>query len=119
MTKFVFPIIELVDRYTIALVKYEKTGGANAPELHFYEQQMQQLNMNLIQQELHSLTEIHRKIWAMEDKFKKGQIDNAPINEIGLQALAIRDLNNHRIEYKNTIAEKMQDSVREIKKYGP
>ena len=33
MTEFKFPIIELVDRYTIARVKYDKTAGANRAEL--------------------------------------------------------------------------------------
>jgi hypothetical protein len=27
---FAFPVIELVDRYTIARVKYKKTNGANS-----------------------------------------------------------------------------------------
>ena len=118
MSEFQFPIIELVDRYTIAIIKFEKTSGANAAELNFYNRQMQKMDTDSIQQELDELAEIHRRIRDMEDNFKKCRIDNAPLDEIGRQALAIRDLNNHRVSYKNSIAEKMQDLVREIKKYG-
>ena len=51
-TKFRFPIIELVDRYTIARVKYEKTTGANQAELDFYQAQINQLDVYAIQAEL-------------------------------------------------------------------
>ena len=54
-TLFEFPVIELVDRYTIARVKYEKTAGANAPELEFYTKQIAKLDQALIQNELESL----------------------------------------------------------------
>lgn len=112
---FKFPVIELVDRYTIARVKYDKTGGANAAELDFYHNELRRLDLTAIQGELVILEDIHRRIWAMEDDFKKCRIDGADLAEIGQRALDIRDLNNHRVAYKNTIAEKLNDPVREIK----
>ena len=115
MNNFAFPLIELVDRYTIARVKYEKTAGANQAELDFYQQQINQLNVQLIQSELFVLEDIHRRIWAMEDDFKKCRIDGVDLSEIGRRALAIRDLNNYRVQYKNQMAEKLQDPVKEIK----
>jgi hypothetical protein len=115
-TTFKFPIIELVDRYTIARVKHEKTQGANQAELDFYQQQINQLDVYAIQAELFVLEDIHRRIWAMEDDFKKCRIDGADLSEIGRRALEIRDLNNFRVQYKNTIADKLNDPVKEIKK---
>ena len=112
---FQFPIIELVDRYTIALVKYDKTNGANAAELAFYTEQISQLNLALIQEELYHLESIHRQIWALEDDFKKCRVDGMDLSEIGRRALDIRDINNGRVRYKNAIAEKLNDAVREIK----
>jgi hypothetical protein len=112
---FEFPVIELVDRYTIARVKYEKTNGANQAELDFYQTQINKLDVNLIQAELTELENIHRRIWAMEDDFKKCRIDGAELSDIGKRALDIRDLNNHRVEYKNSIAGKLNDPVRDIK----
>jgi hypothetical protein len=114
-TEFSFPVIELVDRYTIARVKYDKTSGANAAELDFYTAQMAKLDMQLIQAELSVLEDIHRRIWAMEDDFKKCRIDGADLSEIGQRALDIRDLNNYRVQYKNSIADKLNDPVKEIK----
>lgn len=114
-TEFSFPVIELVDRYTIARVKYEKTAGANAAELNFYTAQMAKLQVELIQAELLVLEDIHRRIWAMEDDFKKCRIDGADLAEIGQRALDIRDLNNYRVQYKNSIADKLNDPVKEIK----
>lgn len=114
-SNFEFPVIELVDRYTIARVKYEKTNGRNSAELDFYLRQMAQLDINRIQHELDQLEEIHRQIWALEDDFKKRRVDGADLAEIGRRALEIRDLNNYRVEYKNRMAELLDDAVREIK----
>ncbi|CAB4129122.1 hypothetical protein UFOVP112_220 [uncultured Caudovirales phage] len=115
MTNFKFPIIELVDRYTIARVKYEKTNGANSAELEFYYKQMSHLDMQLIQADLFVLEDIHRRIWALEDDFKKCRLDGVDLAEIGRRALEIRDINNLRVQYKNSMAEKCNDAVREIK----
>jgi len=116
MSSFRFPIIELVDRYTIARVKYEKTVGANQAELDFYQQQIDLLDKDLIATELQELENIHRRIWAMEDDFKKCRVDQVDLAEIGRRALEIRDINNYRVQYKNAIATKLNDPVKEIKK---
>ena len=42
---FSFPVIELVDRYTIAQVKYDRTQGANQAELDFYQTQIDLLDI--------------------------------------------------------------------------
>lgn len=114
--EFEFPVIELVDRYTIARIKYEKTNGANAAELEFYTKQIKKLNYSLIKDELELLESIHRQIWNLEDDFKKCRVDGVDLAEIGRRALQIRDINNYRVQYKNTIADKLGDMVREIKK---
>ena len=115
MTTFKFPIIELVDRYTIARVKYDKTSGANVAELEFYQSEVDKLDINLIKDDLIELENIHRRIWAMEDDFKKCRLNGVDLAEIGRRALEIRDINNHRVQYKNSIAAKCNDAVREIK----
>lgn len=112
---FSFPITELVDRYTIAQVKYDRTGGANQEELDFYETQMSLLNKLEIREELIALKILHNKIWDLEDDFKKCRIDGTDLAEIGRRALEIRDYNNMRVTFKNTIAEKLGSSFREIK----
>jgi len=107
--------MELVDRYAIAQVKYNRTGGQNQAELDFYEQQMQGIDKNIIWEELQAFKILHDKIWSLEDDFKKCRIDGTDLVEVGRRALEIRDYNNFRVQLKNTVAEKLNDTVREIK----
>lgn len=107
--------MELVDRYTIAQVKYHRTGGSNQAELDFYEQQMLSIDKISIWDELQALKILHDKVWSLEDDFKKCRIDGTDLAEIGRRAMEIRDYNNLRVELKNAVAEKLNDPVREIK----
>lgn len=113
--EFKFPVMELVDRYTIAQVKYNRTGGENAKELDFYEQQMNNIDKTLIWNELQAFKILHDKIWSLEDDFKKCRIDGTDLAEIGRRALEIRDYNQFRVQLKNAVAEKLNDPVREVK----
>ena len=110
-----FPVIELVDRYTIAVVKHKNTAGANQAELDFYHNQMLELDLDRIYREVNALIKLHFKIWSMEDDFKKCRLAGVDLAEIGQRALDIRDLNNSRVTLKNQIAELLDNSVREIK----
>ena len=110
-----FPLIELVDRYVISQIKFEKTQGANQLELNFYTDQISQFDLNVVKNDLENLKLLHYKIWDLEDDFKKCRIDGTDLNEIGRRALIIRDYNNQRVNLKNLIAEKLDDPIREIK----
>ena len=108
-----FPTIELYDRLAIAEVKWEKTQ-ANQEELAWYQSHC---SVALDVRELYEdLKEIHRQIWALESELKTGREQELALKEIGRRAIAIRDLNNQRINLKNTIAERLNDPVREIKR---
>lgn len=111
----VFPVIELVDRYSIAKLKFDKTK-ANQDELEFYQQQVQQFDLSKVSTELEALYTIHSNIWALESELKTGREQELPLEEIGRRAIAIRDLNNQRVTLKNKIAEQLGCTVREIKK---
>jgi hypothetical protein len=110
-----FPVIEIVDRYTIAVVKHEKTNGANQEELYFYLEQMKEANINPSDVKVIELIEHHRYVWSLEDDFKKAKIDALPLEEIGRRALYIRDIGYRRVDLKNALAESVGDPVREIK----
>jgi hypothetical protein len=110
-----FPVIEIVDRYTIAVVKHEKTNGANQEELYFYLEQMKEANINPSDVKVIELIEHHRYVWSLEDDFKKAKIDALPLEEIGRRALYIRDIGYRRVDLKNALAEMVDDPVREIK----
>jgi len=111
----VFPLIELLDRYAIATVKWRRTNGGNQDELAFYHQQIQVLDLQQIHQELSSLQKIHDEIWDLENELKSGKEQELPLEEIGRRAIQIRDKNNVRINLKNAMAEKLGCAVREIK----
>ena len=111
-----FPVIEIVDRYAISVVKYEKTNGANREELDFYLAQMSLANIDPLDEKILELIKHHLYVWSLEDDFKKAKVDDLPLDEIGRRALHIRDVCYKRVELKNAIAESINiDLVREIK----
>ena len=110
----IFPIIELVDRLAIAEIKWERTQS-NFEELAWYQEQFSKIDHSLFSQEYQELKEIHRTIWTLEAALKSGQEHTLSLEEIGRRAILIRDYNRQRIILKNTIAEKLNCPVREIK----
>lgn len=109
-----FPIIELVDRFSIAKLKFVKTG-ANQAELDFYTQQLESYDLDLIANEMSELYEIHKCIWQLESELKSGLEHQLELAEIGRRAIDIRNHNNKRVMLKNVMAEKIGCTVREIK----
>lgn len=110
-----FPISELVDRYTIARLKFDRTQ-ANQDELDFYNTQIASLDLTKINQELDELFQIHHHIWDLESELKSGVEHRLSLEEIGRRAIEIRDWNKKRIKTKNLIADRLGSSVKEIKK---
>lgn len=112
-----FPVIEIVDRYAIAVVKHERTQGKNREELDFYLDQMKSINIDPNHELVVKLITHHSYVWSLEDDFKKCRIDKLPLDEIGRRALHIRDVGFKRVELKNALAELVGDPVREIKQH--
>lgn len=116
------PELELIDRLCIARVKFERTSGGNQDELDWYENHYQELIQNLLpeqliqlQNDISEITKIHNKIWDLEWQLKSGVEHLLDLEEIGRRAIAIRDWNNKRITYKNSIAQLFGLKLREIK----
>jgi hypothetical protein len=115
---FKFPVIELVDRYCIAKLKFAKLG-TNKEELDFYTDQLQNINFELIKEELDKLYEVHSRVWELEDDFKKYRVEKMyDLAEVGRRALHVRDIMEERYVIKNVIADKLNDSVKEKKNYN-
>lgn len=112
----IFPIIELLDRLSIAELKFEKTK-ANQLELDFYVSQTKDFDLSRVKPQLDKLGQIHRNIWDLEYLIKTGQEQQLSLEEIGRRALAIRDFNRERIKLKNEMANILGDPVQEIKQY--
>ena len=110
-----FPVIELVDRYCIAMLKFNKTKS-NQAELDFYQEQMAVYDLQYIASELDELYQIHSQIWNLESELKSGVEEQLPLEEIGRRAIQIRDWNNKRISIKNHLSKKLgQGYIQEIK----
>lgn len=117
-TIYKFPIIELVDRYCIAKLKFSKLGN-NKEELDFYTDQLKTINVELIKEDLNKLYELHSSVWELEDDFKKYTVEHKySLEEVGRRAIHIRNILNERYILKNRMAEILDDPVRETKKYG-
>ena len=110
----VFPVIELVDRLAIAEIKFERTS-ANGEELAWYKQQMSAHDLTVIASSLEQLKSIHNSIWELESDLKSGLEHKHSLEEIGRRAIEIRNLNNQRIKLKNSMAEQLNCTVREVK----
>ena len=111
-------LIEIVDNYTIASLKFDK-GLDSKLELDFYREQLTDYDMELIADELAELKEIHSQIWDRENDFKKFTVEHKyPVEEVARRAIEIRNINNERYVVKNKIAEKLNDPIREVKRYG-
>jgi hypothetical protein len=111
-----FPIVELVDRYSIAQLKFEKTQ-ANLPEVEFYRDQLSHYDLTVIALELDKLTQVHKEIWQLESELKSGCEHQLELAEIGRRAIKIRDWNHQRIALKNAMADKLgQSNIHDIKK---
>ena len=113
-----FPVIELVDRYCIAKLKFAKLGN-NKEELDFYTEQLHNIDFELIQEELDQLYKVHAEVWDLEDDFKKFRVEHIyDLAEVGRRALHVRDVMHQRYDLKNRMADKLNDPVKEMKKYG-
>ena len=113
MTDF-FPIGELIDRYIIAIIKFEKTG-LNTVELEWYKERVDPLDLNDIKVEIEELKQAHLNIWRMESSLRSGLEEDVGLEEIGRRAVKIRDYNAKRVIAKNKISRKMSCPVVEYK----
>lgn len=110
------PVLELIDRLCIARVKYARTKGANQIELDWYEEKLSQLPASAeLDEAIQAMTDIHHAIWDLEWQLKSGVEQMLSLQEIGRRAIAIRDFNNRRIAYKNSVARILAHPVTEIK----
>ena len=110
------PVLELVDRLCIARVKHARTQGANQVELDWYEHKLAQLPQSTeLDEAIQAMTDIHHAIWDLEWQLKSGVEQMLSLQEIGRRAIAIRDHNNKRIAYKNSIATILGHPVKELK----
>lgn len=101
-----YPIADLIDRYTIELLKNQRANAENQLQLKILKIEIDSLpNQEEIQLYLSALYTFNGSIWDLESDIRKGKEGILGLEEVGRRALAIRDLNGHRILAKNKIAQ--------------
>lgn len=104
------PVCEICDRLTIVMLKIERLPDDAADKAllrrqeAYYKRGVDQSNVQITNL-LHKLLWCNGKIWDLEHELRKGMDDNLGYDEIGRRAVAIRDMNRMRVQYKNAIAE--------------
>ena len=94
---------EIADRYSILLLKLERTDLDITQELIQYRTSIREYEG--INKFIEDLQNINGRIWDLESDLRKGKEGELGLEEVGRRALRIRDINNERVACKNKITE--------------
>ena len=107
------PISEIVDRYSIALLKQERANADNQHEINTLHSELSQYEQSL--DYVIKLKEVNGKIWDLESDIRKGKEGELGLEEVGRRAIAIRELNKIRVGYKNQMVQLYGEGFKDIK----
>jgi len=112
-----YPISEILDRYSIALLKKERLNIDNNQEIKDLSTEINNYrNINKIVDEyIVKLKDINGKIWDLEFDIRKGKEGELGLEEVGRRAILIRENNKIRVGYKNEIVELFNVGYKDIK----
>jgi hypothetical protein len=116
----VTPMPEVVDRYTIAMLKIERLSQDEIDvkdmqrQIDYYKTGIDFSNVEL-RKLVEALYDINGKMWDAEHAIRAGQDEDLGLMEIGKRALHIRDLNRTRMKVKNDIIELTGDGFKDCK----
>lgn len=107
------PVSEVADRYSICLLKDERTDEDMSEELKFYEKELN--NYQNITYYIDRLYAVNSEIWDLESDIRKGCEKELGLEEIGKRAIQIRNKNKVRVSIKNEIVEAYGEGFKDIK----
>ena len=105
------PLSEIIDRYTITLLKSERTDVNVSEELAAYKKELPDTDIAKIF--VDRMYEINGKIWETEGDIRKG--GDMPLDEVGRLAIRVRELNQIRNGIKGEIVDEFAEGFKEIK----
>ena len=105
------PLSEIIDRYTITLLKSERTDEDVSEELAAYKKELP--DTDIAQTFIDRMYEINDKIWETEVDIRKGV--DMPLDEVGRLAIRVRELNQIRNGIKGEIVDEFAEGFKEIK----
>lgn len=103
-----YPISEILDRYSIAILKKERLDIDNQKEINDLKvviESYKDKNFEFIESYITKLIDINGKIWDLESDIRKGKEGELGLEEVGRRAILIRENNKIRVGYKNEIVE--------------
>ncbi len=112
------PIGEILDRYSIAVLKKERANADNEIELNDLSQEIEvykQKDSEFINHKINQLIEINGMIWDLESDIRKGKEGELDLEEVGRRAIKIREFNKIRVGYKNDVVEVFGEGYKDIK----
>jgi hypothetical protein len=92
---------EIADRYSILMLKSERTDLDVKSELVEYENAVN--GYEKINTFIERLKSINGRIWDLESDIRKGKENELGLEEVGKRAIMIRDINGERVACKNEI----------------
>ena len=105
-----YPFQELIDRLSIEKLKEDRIPGYKSEfktdALIYLTEEMSEVDSTHLMSYFKDLYEWNGKIWDLESAIRQGKEGELGLEEVGRRAIAIRELNNKRIEVKNRITEK-------------
>ena len=105
------PLSEIIDRYTITLLKSQRTDEDVSEELTAYKKEIP--DGDSVNTFIDRMYEINGKIWDTEGDIRRGV--DMPLEEVGRLALIVRDLNQIRNGIKSEIVDEFAEGFKEIK----
>jgi hypothetical protein len=112
------PIGEILDRYSIAILKKERPSAENQQEIEDLTQEIdsyKQTHEEFINDKIDKLIEINGMIWDLESDIRKGREGELGLEEVGRRAIKIREFNKIRVGYKNDVVEVFGEGYKDIK----
>ena len=111
------PLSEIIDRYTITLLKSERTDEDVKEELSAYKDEIEKYKTSEDEEKIESfinrLYEINGQMWDTEGDIRSGV--DLPLEEVGRLALECRDINQVRNGIKGEIVDEFAEGFKEIK----
>jgi len=113
-TNMKMPISEIIDRYTITLLKSKRTTEDVSEELGCYKAEIAVYEEEKdVSSYIKRMYEINGKIWDTESEIRKGT--ELPLETVGKLALKVRDLNRTRNGIKAEIVNEFCEGFKELK----
>ena len=111
------PLSEIIDRYTITMLKSERTEEDVSEELKAYKQEIESKlyseRFGEIETFIERLYKVNGQMWDKEGDIRSGV--DLPLEEVGRLALKCRDINRIRNCIKGEVVDAFSEGFKELK----